>query len=38
MSAQLQYRAHTLHGLGSAVDGVNLLFTREYTAKLLVEL
>jgi len=35
---QLKYRAHVLHGLESAVDGVNLLFTGENKGKLLVAL
>jgi len=37
-AGQLKYRAHTLHGLESAIDGINLLFTGENTGKLLVEL
>jgi len=38
MSGQIKYRAHTLHGLESAIDGINLLFTGGNTGKLLVEL
>jgi NADPH-dependent curcumin reductase CurA len=35
---QLRYRAHTLHGLESAIEGINMLFTGENQGKLLVEL
>jgi len=38
MNGQVKYRAHTLHGLESAVEGINLLFTGGNTGKLLVEL
>jgi len=37
-AGQLKYRAHTLHGLESAIDGINLLFTGGNTGKLMVEL
>ena len=37
-AGQLKYRAHTLHGLDSAIDGINLLFTGGNTGKLMVEL
>ena len=35
---KLKYRAHVLHGLESAIEGVNLLFSGENKGKLLVEL
>jgi NADPH-dependent curcumin reductase CurA len=35
---QIRYRAHTLHGLESAIEGINLLFTGGNKGKLLVEL
>ena len=35
---KLKYRAHTLHGLESAIDGINLLFTGGNKGKLMVEL
>ena len=35
---QLKYRAHTLQGLESAIEGINLLFTGGNTGKLMVEL
>jgi NADPH-dependent curcumin reductase CurA len=35
---KLKYRAHVLHGLDSAIEGVNLLFSGENKGKLLVEL
>jgi NADPH-dependent curcumin reductase CurA len=38
MSGKIKYRAHTLHGLESAIEGINLLFTGGNTGKLLVEL
>lgn len=34
----LKYRAHTLHGLESAIEGINLLFTGGNTGKLMVAL
>jgi len=37
-AGKLKYRAHTLHGLESAVEGINLLFSGENKGKLLVEL
>lgn len=37
-AGQLKYRAHTLHGLESAIDGIHLLFTGGNTGKLMVEL
>jgi NADPH-dependent curcumin reductase CurA len=37
-AGKLKYRAHTLHGLESAIEGINLLFTGENTGKLMVEL
>jgi len=37
-AGQLKYRAHTLHGLESAIEGINLLFTGGNTGKLMVEL
>lgn len=38
MNGQIKYRAHTLHGLESAIEGINLLFTGGNTGKLMVEL
>ncbi|NIB41573.1 NADP-dependent oxidoreductase [Pseudomaricurvus alkylphenolicus] len=38
MTGKLKYRAHTLHGLESAIEGINLLFTGGNTGKLMVEL
>jgi NADPH-dependent curcumin reductase CurA len=38
MEGKIKYRAHTLHGLESAIDGINLLFTGGNTGKLMVEL
>ena len=35
---KIKYRAHKLHGLESAIDGINLLFTGGNTGKLMVEL
>ncbi|MEH6486217.1 MULTISPECIES: NADP-dependent oxidoreductase [Pseudomonas] len=35
---QIKYRAHVLHGLESAIEGLNLLFNGENQGKLLVEL
>lgn len=35
---KLQYRAHVIHGLESAIDGINLLFTGNNNGKLLVQL
>lgn len=37
-AGQLKYRAHTLHGLTSAIDGIHLLFNGEKRGKLMVEL
>ncbi len=37
-AGKLKYRAHTLKGLESAIDGINLLFTGENKGKLMVEL
>ena len=37
-AGKLKYRAHTLNGLESAIDGINLLFTGENKGKLMVEL
>jgi len=37
-AGQLKYRAHTLEGLESAIEGINLLFSGENTGKLMVEL
>lgn len=37
-AGQLKYRAHTLHGLESAIEGINLLFTGEKSGKLMVAL
>lgn len=38
MAGKIKYRAHTLHGLESSIEGINLLFTGGNTGKLLVEL
>jgi NADPH-dependent curcumin reductase CurA len=38
MDGKIKYRAHTLHGLESAIEGINLLFTGGNTGKLMVEL
>lgn len=38
LSGKIKYRAHTLNGLESAKQGLNLLFTGENKGKLLVEL
>ena len=38
MEGKIKYRAHTLYGLESAIEGINLLFTGGNTGKLLVEL
>ena len=38
MSGKLKYRAHTLNGLESAINGINLLFTGGNTGKLIVKL
>ena len=35
---KLKYRAHKLHGLESAIEGTNLLFTGGNTGKLMVVL
>lgn len=37
-AGKLKYRAHTLSGLESAIEGINLLFTGGNTGKLMVEL
>ena len=37
-AGKLKYRAHTLHGLESAIEGINLLFSGENTGKLMVAL
>ena len=37
-AGKLKYRAHTLNGLESAIDGINLLFTGGNKGKLMVEL
>ena len=37
-ACKLKYRAHTLDGLESAIDGINLLFTGGNTGKLMVKL
>lgn len=37
-AGQLKYRAHTLQGLESAIEGINLLFTGGNRGKLMVEL
>jgi NADPH-dependent curcumin reductase CurA len=38
VAGKLKYRAHTLQGLESAIEGINLLFTGGNTGKLMVEL
>lgn len=38
MEGKIKYRAHTLNGLESAIEGINLLFTGGNTGKLMVEL
>jgi len=38
MAGKLKYRAHKLHGLESAIEGINLLFTGGNTGKLMVEM
>ncbi|MGI9292539.1 MAG: NADP-dependent oxidoreductase [Pseudomonadales bacterium] len=38
MNGQIKYRAHTLSGLESAIEGINLLFTGGNNGKLMVEL
>lgn len=38
MTGQLKYRTHTLQGLQSAIEGINLLFTGGNEGKLMVEL
>jgi len=38
MDGKIKYRAHTLQGLESAIEGINLLFTGGNKGKLLVEL
>jgi len=38
MSGKIKYRAHTLQGLESAIEGINLLFTGGNNGKLMVEL
>ena len=38
VAGKLKYRAHTLSGLESAIDGINLLFTGENKGKLMVKL
>ncbi len=37
-AGKLKYRAHTLEGLESAIEGINLLFTGGNTGKLMVKL
>ena len=37
-AGKIKYRAHTLQGLESAIEGINLLFTGANTGKLMVEL
>ncbi|WP_020207615.1 NADP-dependent oxidoreductase [Gilvimarinus chinensis] len=37
-AGNIKYRAHTLEGLNSAIDGLNLFFSGENKGKLLVEL
>ena len=37
-AGKLKYRAHTLQGLESAIEGINLLFTGGNIGKLMVEL
>jgi NADPH-dependent curcumin reductase CurA len=38
MNGKIKYRAHTLRGLESAIEGINLLFTGGNEGKLMVEL
>lgn len=38
LTGQLKYRTHTLHGLQSAIAGINLLFNGGNQGKLMVEL
>ena len=38
MSGNIKYRAHTLEGLESAIDGLNLFFSGDNKGKLLVKL
>ena len=38
VGGKIKYRAHTLTGLESAIEGINLLFTGGNTGKLMVEL
>ena len=38
LAGKLKYRVHTLQGLESAIEGINLLFTSENTGKLIVAL
>ncbi len=38
MEGKIKYRAHSLDGLESAIDGINLLFTGGNTGKLMVKL
>jgi len=38
MEGKIKYRAHTLNGLESAIEGINLLFTGGNTGKLMVKL
>ncbi len=38
LAGKLKYRAHTLKGIESAIEGINLLFTGGNSGKLLVEL
>ncbi|QIA62532.1 zinc-binding dehydrogenase [Vibrio astriarenae] len=38
MQGKIKYRAHTLKGLESAMDGINLFFTGDNKGKLIVEL
>jgi len=38
MEGKIKYRAHTLKGLESAIEGINLLFSGGNTGKLMVEL
>ena len=38
MEGKIKYRAHTLDGLESAIEGINLLFTGGNTGKLMVKL
>ena len=38
MQGKIKHRAHVLHGLESAIDGLNLFFTGDNKGKLIVEL